>query len=156
MKSFHHFLKIFPFLSVLFILIGCCSLSLGGYPLLPALFLIPVYYWLVFHPNWLPLWSLFGIGLIYDALLGYELGFSCLLLMGSAFLGQYVRPLLNPNRFLLIWGGFGIYSLGYMILYSFFSTGDLPFLVSWIYGVSLYPLVVWPLSQLHLRLQSYA
>ncbi|OJW52668.1 MAG: hypothetical protein BGO67_09380 [Alphaproteobacteria bacterium 41-28] len=156
MKPLHHFLKTLPLLSVLFMIMGCCGLSLGDYPLLPALFLTPVYYWLVFHPSWLPVWGLFGVGLFYDALFGYELGFSCLLLMGSSFLGQYVRPLLNPDRFLLIWCGFGIYSLGYLILYGVLSSGGLPILVSWIYGVILYPLVAWVLSHLHLRLQSYA
>lgn len=155
MKSLHRFLKTLPFLSVLFMIMGCCGLSLGGYPLLPGLFLIPIYYWLVYRPHWLPLWSLFGIGLFYDALLRDELGFSCLLLMGSAFLGQYIRPLLNPDQFFLIWGGFSIYSLGYMILYGSFSSGSLPLLVSWIYGVILYPILAWALNHLHVRLQSY-
>ncbi len=155
MKSLLFFLKAFPSLSVLFLLMGGCSSTIGGYSLLPSFFLIPVYYWLVFRPDWLPLWSLFGIGLFYDALMGYELGFSSLLLMGSSFLGQYTRPLLNPHRFLLIWGAFGIYSLGYIFVFGFFISGGLPLLVSWMYGVILYPLIAWLLSHLHLRLQSY-
>jgi len=115
MRSLHYFQTAIPSLTILFMILGCSSLNVGSYPLLPAVFLIPIYYWLVFRPNWLPLWSLFGIGLFYDGLIGNEYCFSCLLLMGSSYLGQHVRPLLNPNRFLLIWGGFSIYSLGYMI-----------------------------------------
>ncbi len=155
MRPLYGFLKVLPSLSILFMIMGCCNLGIGNYSFLPALFLAPIYYWLVFRPDCLPLWSLFIIGLFYDAFMGYDLGFSCLLLMGSAFVGQYIRPLLNPDRFLLIWGGFSIYSLGYIILYGFFTSGGLPLFVSWIYGVILYPFVAWALSHLHLRLQSY-
>ena len=154
MKLLHRFLKTFPSLSIFFLIMGGSSLTLGGYPLLPSFFLIPVYYWLVFRPDWLPLWSLFGIGLFYDSLLGYELGFSSLLLMGSSLLGQYIRPLLSSHRFLLIWGAFGIYSLGYIIIFGFFTSGGLPLFVSWMYGVILYPLIASLFSHLHVRLQS--
>lgn len=149
------FLKILPFCSVLLVIILGCSLRIGAYPLLPALFLIPVYYWLVFRPDWLPLWGLFGIGIFYDSLMGYELGISSLLLMLSAFLGQYIRPLLNPHRFLLIWGAFVLYSLGYIILYGIVTSGKMSLLVSWIYGVILYPLIAWIINHFHLRLQAY-
>lgn len=155
MRFSRMFLKVLPFFSVLLVIIGGCSLRIGIYPLLPALFLIPTYYWLVFRPDWLPLWSLFGIGIFYDSLMGYELGFSSLLLMLSAFLGQYVRPLLNPHRFLLIWGAFALYSLGYIILYGILTHGRLPLFVSWIYGVILYPLIAWIINHFHLRLQAY-
>jgi len=155
MRPLHRFLKTLPFFSVLFFIVGGSTLSLGGYPLLPALFLIPVFYWLIFRPEWLPLWSLFGIGLFYDALMGYELGFSSLLLMASVFAGQYVRPFLSSYQFLLIWGAFGLYSFGYLILYGIVMSAGFPLLVSWIYGFILYPLVTWGLSHLHLRLHSY-
>lgn len=155
MKIFLYSLKIIPFLSVLFIVLGGCSLRLGEYPLLPALFLIPVYYWLIFRPDWLPLWSLFGLGVFYDALMGSELGISSLLLMLSAVPGYYIRPLLTPQHFFLIWGSFCFYSCFYLTLYGFLVSVGTPLLFSWMYGVVLYPLIAWALSQLHLRLQSY-
>lgn len=155
MRSFHLFFKTLPFFSILFILMIGCTLCIAGYPLLPALFLIPVYYWLVFRPDWLPLWSLFGIGLFYDALMGNELGLSSLLLMLSFFAGQYVRPFLSSHHFPLIWGAYVLYSFSYLILYGVVVSGELPLLVSWIYGVILYPLGAWILSHLHLRLRSY-
>jgi len=155
MSYLRNFLKTLPFFSVLFLITGGSTLCISGYPLLPALFLIPVYYWLVFHPDWLPLWSLFGIGLFYDALMGNELGFSSLLLMLSAFLGRYGRPLLISHNFSLIWGAFGLYSFGYLILYGFLVSGGFPLLVSWAYGVILYPFAAWALSHFYLRLQSY-
>lgn len=155
MRGFFLILKTISFLSVLFFIVGGSTLRIGGYPLLPALFLIPVYYWLVFRPAWLPLWSLFGVGIFYDALMGYELGVSSVLLMLSAFLGQYIRALLSTFHFLLIWTSFSLYSLGYLILYGFFTSGGFPLFISWIYGIILYPLVAWILSHLHIKLQSY-
>ena len=150
-----HYLKLLPFFSVLFIIMGGCTLRIGEYPLLPALFLIPIYYWVIFCPNWLPLWSLFGIGIFYDALMGSELGFSSLLLMLSIVAGHYIRPLLNPQNFSLMWGIYCFYSLCYLILYGVLVSGGLPLLFSWVYGIILYPLIAWALSHLHLRLQYY-
>jgi rod shape-determining protein MreD len=155
MKAFSLFFKTLPFFSVFIIILGGCVLRMGGYPLLPAAFLIPIYYWLVFRPDWLPLWSLFLIGLFYDALMGHNLGFSSLLLIVSAFLGQYSRPLLSAHSFLFIWAAFCLYSLGYVAFYGFFASVGLPLFLSWIYGIILYPLVAWGLSRLHLRLHSY-
>lgn len=155
MKFFLYFLRSFPFFSILFIIMGGCSLRIGGYPLLPALFLIPVYYWLLFRPDWLPLWSLFILGIFYDALLGSDLGFSSLLLMLSNIAGHYARPLLNPQHFYLIWGGFCFYSLCYLSLYGILVPGGIPLIFSWIYSVFLYPLLSWSLNYLHLRLQPY-
>lgn len=149
-------LKILPAFTLLGAILGGSCLTLGGYPLLPSLFLIPVYYWLVYCPHLLPLWSLFLLGLFYDALVGNELGISSVLLMTSSFLAQYLRPFLNPHLFYYIWGGFMIYSLGYLGFYALLTLGGLPLLFSWIYGLVLYPLMAWGLTTLHARLQSYA
>lgn len=155
MKSLLYSLKILPFVSVLLIIMGACSLRIGAYPLLPALFLIPIYYWLLFRPDWLPLWSLFGVGLFYDTLMGSELGISSLFLMLSNLAGYYIRPFLNPQHFFLTWGCFCFYSLCYLSLYGLLVSGGIPFLFSWVYGIILYPLIAWGLSHLHLRLQFY-
>lgn len=148
-------LKIIPFFTVVFMMMGGCLLSIGGHPLLPAFFLIPIYYWLVFRPDWLPLWGLMVAGLIYDTLMGNEMGFDSLLLMLSAFLALYIRPFLTSYRFPLIWVAFGIYSFGYLILYGLFHTGISSLFASWIYVVALYPLVARILNHIHLTLQAY-
>lgn len=155
MRFFLLILKVIPFFTVLCVIMGGCNLRIGGYPLLPALFLIPIYYWLVFRPDWLPLWSLFGIGIFYDTLMGSELGFSSLLLLLSTIIGYYIRPLLIAQHFFLIWGSFCLYSLCYLILYGFLVGGGLPLLFSWIYGILFYPFMAWILGHLHLRLQFY-
>lgn len=142
-------------MTVLVFIMGGCSLSIGPYPLLPAFFLIPIYYWMLFRPDWLPIWSLLGIGLFYDSLMGYSLGFTSFLLIFSAILGQYVRPLLNPYDFFLTWLGFGLYSLGYVLIYGILVSGGISLFVSWGYTFILYPLMVWSLSLLHAWLQSY-
>ena len=153
MISLRSLFTFIPFITVLFLILGCCSLRLGEYPLLPSLFLIPVFYWLVFRPGWLPLWSLFCLGLIYDALMGYELGLTSLLLMISGIASHYVRPYLNPHRFLFIWGAYCVFSFVYIVLYALVTAGGFPLFVSWVYGVILYPLVSWALSHLYVRIQ---
>jgi rod shape-determining protein MreD len=155
MKPSLLFFKIVPFCSVLLLIMIGCSLRIGSYPLLPSLYLIPVYYWVVFRPEWLPLWSLFGIGLFYDALMGNELGFSSTLLMFSEVLGFYSRPYLSSFYFLLIWGGFGLFSFGYLLVYGLFLGFTWALFISWAYGVILYPILSWILNHIHLRLQSY-
>lgn len=152
MKFVHSLLRSLPFCSVLVLIMGGCSLQIGDYPLLPGLFLIPIYYWVMFYPDGLPLWSLFGIGLFYDSLLGSELGVSSILLGASGFLGQYVRPLLASHSFPLIWATFALYSLGYIFLYGIWGGLESALFISWIYGIIFYPLIVWVLNLLHVRL----
>ncbi len=155
MKFPHRFLEILPLLSIIFFIMGGCTLTLGGYPLFPALFLISIYYWVVFHPPYLSLGSLFGVGLLYDALIGNELGLSSLLLMLSILLGQYSRPFLSPHRFFFMWGIFCLYSFGYIFLYGIFSSGGIPLFISWIYGIILYPLAIRILNYIYVRARIY-
>lgn len=155
MKLVPSFLKLLPFLS-LFPLIMIGSLwHIADFPLMPALLLIPIYYWLVYHPSWLPLGGLFVIGLVYDVLMGHALGLSSILLMGSTLLGHYTRSSLSPDNFLLIWLGFVFFSGGYLFLYALCVSGGIGLFVSWIFGLILYPLVVWFVSHLHLWIQNY-
>lgn len=155
MKIFTYLVKILPIYSLFIPIIGGANLRIGGFPLLPALFLIPVYYWLVFRPDWVPLWSLFIAGLFYDALMGTELGISSVLLMVSTLVGYYVRPFLSPQRFYLMWGIFCFYSFCYLLLYGVLTSGGWPLVFSWIYGALFYPLLAWFLSYLHMRLASH-
>lgn len=155
MKFASAFLKTLPFFSVILILIMGCSIRIGEYPVMPALFLIPIYYWLVYYPKFLSLAALFVIGLFYDTLMGQELGLSSLLLMISALLGKKIRPLLSPNQFLLIWCEFGLYSFGYIFIYGFFAPNHFSQFMTWVYGCLLYPLIAWILSHFHLRIQAY-
>lgn len=153
MKPLRYALTALPSLTILAALLVGCSLRIGGYPLLPAVFLIPVFYWLIFRPDWVPLWSLFGIGVFYDALLGNWLGSSSLLLILSAFASLQIRPLLSSQNFILIWATYCCYSFCYLLLYGL---GDISLLVSWGYGIILYPPLAWALGHLHLRLQAHA
>lgn len=155
MKILLHSLKILPFFTVILIILGGCNLRLGGYPLLAALFLIPIYYWIIFRPDCLPLWSLFGIGIFYDALVGSEPGITSLLLILSFVAARFIRPLLASQHFFLIWGSFCFYSFCYLSVYGILCGVALPLLFSWIYGIILFPLMAWALSHLHVKLQSY-
>lgn len=148
-------LKLLPLFSLLFmIMIGSCW-QIGAFPLMPTLLLIPIYYWLVYHPSWLPLSGLFMVGLLYDSLMDHDLGLTSFFLMLSALLGPSIRSYLRPDKFPLIWFGFGLFSGGYLLLYGLIISEGLSLFVSWINGIILYPLVAWCLSHLHVRIQKH-
>jgi len=144
--------KCLPTVCIAFLILCGCSMQMGGAPLLPVLYLIPVYYWLVFRPTWLPIVSLLGIGFFYDALMGRELGFSSAILLFSALGLPYVRVFITRHVFYLMWGLFCVYSLVVLCLYGL--SGGILFR-SWIYGISLYPLIAWCLSHFHVRCDAY-
>lgn len=139
---------------VVFILCGC-SLQADNMPLLPALYLIPVYYWLVFRPEWLPIGSLLGIGFFYDGIMGRELGLSAALLLFSSFALSYGRLFLGHHGFYVMWALFCVYSCVCLGIYGLYGASFYPLAVSWISSIVLYPLLMWCLSYVHLRLQSY-
>lgn len=155
MKFIRWGLKTLPFFSILCLMAEGSHLTLSGYPLLPALFLIPLYYWTMYTPSLLPLWSLLGLGLFYDTLLKHPLGFTSLLLLGTALLAQYVRPYLTSYHFPVIWCTFCLYSLTYFFLHYLFLSGEMFPFVSWVYGILLYPSLTWIFTRLYLRLRVY-
>lgn len=148
-------LKLLPLFSLLFMIMIGSSWQIGIFPLMPVLFLIPVYYWLVYHPSWLPLGGLFVVGLFYDSLMNHGLGLTSFFLMLSALLGPPIRSYLRPDKFPLIWFGFGLFSGGYLLLYGLIISGGFALFVSWVNGIILYPLVAWVLSHLHGQIQKY-
>lgn len=155
MKFIATSLKLLPLFTLLFIIMIGSSWQIGDVPLMPVLLLIPVYYWLVYHPSWLPLGGLFVIGLLYDSLMGHALGLTSFFLMLSALLGPPIRSYLRPDKFPLIWFGFGLFSGGYLLLYGLIISNGFVLFVSWINGIILYPLVAWVLSHLHGWIQKY-
>jgi rod shape-determining protein MreD len=155
MKFLFFPLRLLPALSVLWCIVEGSALHIGPLPLLPSFCLIPVYYWSIFRPQDLPLWSLLGLGLFYDSLLGNTLGVSSALLLWGWGASVYIRPFLISYNFVVIWGGFGVYSLGYIFLYMLFQGGGYYLLGSWVCGILLYPLCAWVLSYFHFRLRAY-
>ena len=125
-------LKLLPLFTLLFIIMIGSSWQIGDVPLMPVLLLIPVYYWLVYHPSWLPLGGLFVIGLLYDSLMGHALGLTSFFLMLSALLGPPIRSYLRPDKFPLIWFGFGLFSGGYLLLYDLIISNGFVLFGSWI------------------------
>lgn len=155
MKFIATSVKFLPLFTLLFIIMIGSSWQIGDFPLMPVLLLIPVYYWLVYHPSWLPLGGLFVIGLLYDSLMGHGLGLTSFFLMLSALLGPPIRSYLHPDKFPLIWFSFGLFSGGYLLLYGLIISNGFVLLVSWVNGIILYPLMAWVLSHLHGRIQKY-
>ena len=94
-----------PFaLTVLLVVFGMVPLGIPNFaPIMPALGLIAVFFWLVYRPDLMPAWAVFLIGLVQDLLGGGALGVGVfvLLVVYAALAGQ--RRYLAQASFFLVW-----------------------------------------------------
>ncbi len=77
--------------TMLLIMVGMVPLRIPNLaPVMPALGLIAVYFWLVYRPESMPAWVVFLIGLVQDLLGGGALGVGVfvLLVVYAALVGQ--------------------------------------------------------------------
>jgi rod shape-determining protein MreD len=88
----------------------------------PAFVLIAIYFWSVYHPQLLPYWLTFLIGVVQDLLLGLPIGQGALgLLLFQGFVVSQRRFLLT-KPFLVVWWGFAIIApLGALIAWAIAS-----------------------------------
>ncbi len=97
-----------PFaLTILVVMLAMVPLRVPNLaPIMPALGLIAVYFWLVHHPDLMPAWAVFVIGLVQDLLRGGPLGVGVFVLLAvyAALAGQ--RRFLGRATFLLVWLAF--------------------------------------------------
>jgi len=72
-----------PFaLTVLLIVFGMVPLGVPDFaPVMPALGVIAVFFWLVYRPDLMPAWAVFLVGLIQDLLGGGALGVGVFVLL---------------------------------------------------------------------------
>jgi rod shape-determining protein MreD len=81
--------------TVLLIVIGMVPLGVPNFaPIMPALGVIAVFFWLVYRPDLMPAWAVFLVGLIQDLLGGGALGVGVfvLLVVYAALVGQRRQP----------------------------------------------------------------
>src|SRR6266478_1286686 len=70
---------------------------------MPALPLIPVFYWGLTHTRDMPYWFLFALGLVMDAVMGAPLGLSSLLYMLFLKLLHMQRRFIHKEGFVIKW-----------------------------------------------------
>lgn len=100
------------FLCLLFVTLEVVSSS----PLVvPPLYLIPIFFWLVYAPQLMPLTTIFIVGLIKDILTGAPVGISSLILvlMATGLVSQ--AEILKQQIKTVVWGFFGLFTIFYYL-----------------------------------------
>ena len=137
--------------TVLLIMIGMVPLRIPNLaPVMPALGLIAVYFWLVYRPESMPAWAVFLVGLVQDLLGGGALGVSVfvLLVVYATLAGQ--RRFFSRDSFFLIWLTFLPIAAGAFILTWVFNSliadaalDPRPASFQYLTTVAFYPCVAW-------------
>ena len=145
-------LNLAPFaFTVLLIMVSMVPLRIPNLaPVMPALGLIAVYFWLVHRPDLMPAWVVFVIGLVQDLLSGGALGVGVfvLLVVYATLAGQ--RGFFTRSSFFLIWLTFLPVAAGAFMLTWLFNSliADTaldpgPALFQYLTTVAFYPCVAW-------------
>ena len=141
--------------TILLIMIGMVPLRVPNLaPVMPALGLIAVYFWLVYRPESMPAWAVFLVGLVQDLLGGGALGVSVfvLLVVYATLAGQ--RRFFSRDSFFLMWLTFLPIAAGAFILTWVFNSliadaalDPRPAAFQYLTTVAFYPCVAWVFVQ---------
>lgn len=144
--------RLTPFaLTVLLVLINVLPLHVPGFArVMPILPLMSVYLWAVHHPNLMPAYAVFIVGLLQDILTGAPLGVNVLAYLVVYGLVVWQRRFLVGKSFAVIWVGFSLVGLGamvvsWMLVSVFHSVLAEPEAMAFQYLLSLgvFPLLSW-------------
>ena len=107
-----------PFaLTFLVILAGMLPVRLPDLaPVVPALTLAAVFYWVVHRPDLMPVWVVFSIGVFSDLLTGGLTGVGALALLFVCGAVALQRRSFASGSFVVLWGGFAAVAAGAMLL----------------------------------------
>jgi|TARA_B100001964_G_C14243808_1_gene606406 rod shape-determining protein MreD len=144
--------RLTPFsLTVLLVLINVLPLQIPGFArVMPLLPLMSIYLWAVHHPNLMPAYAVFVIGLLQDTLTGTPLGvyvLTYLIVYGTVV---WQRRFLVGKSFAVIWVGFslvgaGAMIIGWVLISSYHTVFASPDAMAFQYLLSLgvFPLLSW-------------
>ena len=144
--------NLIPFtFTVLLIIFGMVPLGVPGFgPVMPALGVIAVFFWLVYRPDLMPAWAVFLVGLTQDLLGGGALGVGVfvLLVVYAALVGQ--RRYLAQANFFLVWLAFLPVAAGAFVLTWLFNgliadalLAPGPAAAQYLSTVLFYPFIAW-------------
>jgi len=137
--------------TVLLIMFGMVPIGIPNLaPVMPALGVIAVFFWLVYRPDLMPAWAVFLVGLIQDLLGGGALGVGVfvLLVVYAALAGQ--RRYLAQASFFLVWLAFLPVAAGAFVLSWLFNSliadallAPGPAVFQYLSTVAFYPVIAW-------------
>lgn len=122
----------------------------------PPLILIPIFYWALYRPAFMPPTMVFLLGLASDILSGTPLGLNALIYVSLHWLVFSQRTFLLSQGFFLTWWGFIICAFGAALLYwglfcllNLTMVPVMPALLGALVCVCTFPLLALPLSFMH-------
>ena len=124
---------------------------------MPWLGLMPIYYWSIHEPRYMPYWVAFLIGLWQDVLTGGPLGLFALIFVLVRHFVVSQRLVFFKKPFLVGWWGLALVAIiaaaGGWLVASVYSGSVLavsPFAVQIMLTIMVYPLIAWALGGLWL------
>ena len=144
------------FLNAFLCVIFACLEVISTTPLvIPPLYLVPIFFWLVYAPQLMPLTVVFLIGIVKDVISGAPAGLSSLILIVLSVIVVSQADTLKQQVKTTLWGSFAVFTVLYYLLNYLSScliSGHfvLPQLnyISIIVLINLYPVIVAGLLQL--------
>ncbi len=141
-----------PFACTLFlVIVAMVPLKVPGVSaIVPSLGLISVYFWVIYRPDLMPVWTVFLVGVIQDLLSGGHLGAGTmvLLLVWLAIAAQ--RRFVSSGSCTVIWAVFVLLAAGAQALVWLFNSVIVgmpldarPLVFQYLTTVAIYPCVAW-------------
>lgn len=81
-------------------------------PVAPSLPLIAIFYWTLHRPELMPVWAVFVLGILQDALVGQPAGVSACTFTAAHAAVNAQRRFLIDRSFNVVWLSFGLVTLG--------------------------------------------
>jgi len=120
---------------------------------MPWLGIMPIYYWSIHEPRYLPYWAAFLVGLWQDVLTGGALGLFALIFLLVRHFVVCQRLLFFKKPFLVGWWGMALVlvlaSAGGWVVASLYEGTMLPvssFAVQTVLSIMTYPLIAWAMG----------
>jgi rod shape-determining protein MreD len=141
-----------PFgLTVLLVLISALPLQVPGLvQVMPLLPLMSIYLWAVHHPGLMPIYAVFLIGLLHDALSGVPLGLFALTYIIVHATVVWQRRFLVGKSFAVIWVGFTLVAaaavvIGWVLISSYHGVLVNPgaMAIQYIISLGVFPFLAW-------------
>lgn len=146
----------YGFMLLLFVLnTMSLTLPMTGLTEIPLL-LMAIYYWSLYRPTLVPVWLVFGAGLLFDLLSGMPIGLHALTFVIVRWIVTDQRLFLTGQPFVTVWLGYAIVSAGAITLqWALFGlihlqwTPIAPALIMAVLGIFLFPIIMMALHFTH-------
>ncbi|TCS60989.1 rod shape-determining protein MreD [Varunaivibrio sulfuroxidans] len=144
--------RLTPFaLAVLTVILNVIPVRIPGLPeVAPVLPIMAIYHWTIYRPQLLPVYAVFALGVLQDALVGLPMGVSVLVFLMVHIMVLSQQVFFTGKSFAIHWLGFALVAAGTQLMFwvvmSLYYTsliGVWPMVFQYLLTVGFFPLVAW-------------